>query len=146
MTNTDTGRRCAVCNKPATTADGIVGADLCNDYTCLVAAWDRAAGTPKASAPNHVRDVARLAYTDREGLGTTEGHNTAAYRKIRQHADSYRDAAVYQRAQERAKTGDKRDRRNASIHRAFARGIEAAGEDIAALLGIPEHEIEAAER
>jgi hypothetical protein len=68
-----------------------------------------------------------------------------AYRRIRKHADDYRAADAYQRSQERAKTGDHRDQRQAAMHRAFARGIEAAGEDIAALLGIPEHEIEPVE-
>lgn len=33
---------CDICGKPATTADGIVGAYLCDDDTCLVAAYDRA--------------------------------------------------------------------------------------------------------
>lgn len=156
MTDTDTDRRCDECGKPATTADGIVGAHLCDNYNCLVAAWDRAAGKPKQAAPDRVRDIARLAYIDREGLGTTEGHNaaadavwtaalTAAYRKIRDHADGYRNADLYRRTQERARTGSDSERRTAAVHRSYASGIDAAGRTVAELLGIPEHEIERAE-
>ncbi|MFF0822371.1 hypothetical protein ACFYUR_18575 [Micromonospora haikouensis] len=45
---TDTTERtpCESCGKPSTTADGIVGAHLCDDYTCLLAAYDRAQGEP----------------------------------------------------------------------------------------------------
>ncbi|MER7331642.1 MULTISPECIES: hypothetical protein [unclassified Micromonospora] len=40
---TNTNQRvCAVCGKPATTDDGIVGARLCDDQQCLTAAYDRA--------------------------------------------------------------------------------------------------------
>lgn len=67
---------------------------------------------------------------------------TVAYWKLREHATGYRNANAYQRAQERARDGDANDRKQAAMHRAFARGIEAAGEDIAAMLGVPEHEIE----
>ncbi|MEV5211356.1 hypothetical protein AB0K35_28170 [Micromonospora sp. NPDC053740] len=67
---------------------------------------------------------------------------TAAYWKLREHASGYRNADVYQRAQERGRTGDANDRKQAAMHRAFARGIEAAGEDIASMLEVPEHEIE----
>lgn len=68
-----------------------------------------------------------------------------AYRRISKHASEYRAANVYQRSHERARSGDADARRQAAMHRAFARGIEAAGEDIAAMLGIPEHEIEPVE-
>jgi hypothetical protein len=153
VTDTTTEHHCAVCGKPATTADGIIGAYLCDNYDCLLTAWDRAAGTPTPAAPNHVRDLARIAYNDREGLGTTEGFKaaadavwtsalTAAYRKIRAHADGYRDADLYKRTQDRAKTGSDGDRRIAAVHRSYASGIDAAGRTIAELLGIPEHEIE----
>ena len=37
-------RLCDVCGKDSTTADGIVGAYLCDDYPCLLAAYDRAVG------------------------------------------------------------------------------------------------------
>lgn len=108
------------------------------------------------SAPEAVRAATRDAYTDREGLGRSEAFDAAAdtaytaalhdaYWRIRRHAEGYRDANVYQRAQERGRTGDVHDRKVAAAHRAFARGIEAAGEDIAAMLGIPEHEIDAVE-
>ncbi|MET8278254.1 hypothetical protein [Micromonospora sp. NPDC005174] len=108
------------------------------------------------SASDVIRSATRDAYTDREGLGTGEAFDAAtdaaytatlraAYWKLREHATGYRNANAYQRAQELAKSGDPRNERHAAMHRAFARGIEAAGEDIAAMLGIPEHEIEPVE-
>lgn len=156
MTGTATKHRCEVCSLPATTTDGIVGAHLCDTYDCLLTAWERAAGTPKPPAPEHVRGFARIAYTDREGLGRTEGFNaaadavwaialTAAYWKIRQHADAYRATKGYQRAQERWEASGRRDdelMHKLSIHVHYARGIEAAAREVAEMLGIPEHEIE----
>ncbi len=114
---------------------------------------DKATTPLRATAPEAIHDATRDAYVDREGLGTGEGFRAAAdaaytatlthlYWRLRQHANEYRAANSYQRSQERAKTGDARDKRQAAMHRAFARGIEAAGEDVAAMLGVPEHEIE----
>ena len=48
---------------------------------------------------------------------------TAAYWKLHDHAEGYRNTKVFR-------------------HEWYARGIEAAARDIAELLGVPEHEIE----
>ncbi|MFF0822372.1 hypothetical protein ACFYUR_18580 [Micromonospora haikouensis] len=107
----------------------------------------------RVSAPEAVRAATRAAYTDREGLGTGEAFQAAAdaaytatlthlYWKLHDHAAGYRATTGYTRSQERAKTGGERDKRQAAMHRAFARGLEAAGEDIANMLGVLEHEIQ----
>lgn len=107
----------------------------------------------RVPAPEVIRDATRQAYIDHEGLGTVAGFDAAAdaayaatlthlYWKLQRHAAGYRDTVGYVRSQERARGGSERDKRQAAMHRAFARGIEAAGEDIADMLGVPEHEIE----
>lgn len=67
-----------------------------------------------------------------------------AYRHLWRHAHDYRDARVFRRANERwqANRDDERARVQAAVHRSFARGIEAGARDLAALLGVPEHEID----
>ncbi|MFG2046161.1 hypothetical protein ACGFIW_01855 [Micromonospora sp. NPDC048935] len=52
-------RLCDVCGKDSTTADGIVGAYVCDDYNCLLAAYDRAVGAD-APAPVKVIDCTVL--------------------------------------------------------------------------------------
>jgi phage terminase large subunit-like protein len=69
---------------------------------------------------------------------------TAAYWNLRRHADEYRDTAGFRKAHERwqANREDQRIYTKAAIHEFYAKGIEAAAREIAAMLGIPEHEIE----
>ncbi|MER7167003.1 hypothetical protein ABT336_13175 [Micromonospora sp. NPDC000207] len=106
-----------------------------------------------SAAPDAVREALTRAYTDHERLGTGAAFNAAAdaawtatlthlHWQIRRRANEFQAAKAYQRTQERGRTGNERDSRHAAMHRAFARGIESAGEGIAAMLGVPEHEIE----
>ena len=50
-TPTTGNHSCAVCGKQATTADGIVGAYLCDDYDCLLVAYDRAVAAHTTPTP-----------------------------------------------------------------------------------------------
>ncbi|MFI2663247.1 hypothetical protein [Micromonospora carbonacea] len=114
------------------------------------------ATTPlRATAPEAIHDATRDAYVDREGLGTGEGFRAAAdaaytatlthlYWHLRRHADEYRATAAFRKAHERwnANRDDQRLYAKAAVHEFYVRGVEAAARDVAALLGVPEHEIE----
>jgi hypothetical protein len=69
-----------------------------------------------------------------------------AYWKLREHASAYRSTAGFRRSYEawQADRDDPRAYQKHVVHEFYAKGIEAAAEDIAEMLGVPEHEIEPA--
>jgi hypothetical protein len=69
---------------------------------------------------------------------------TEAYWKLREHASALRSTKVYRQASERAE-GTLHESPAFQRYRwleATARGIEDGAQDIAEMLGVPEHEIE----
>jgi NTP pyrophosphatase (non-canonical NTP hydrolase) len=66
-------RTCTVCGQPATTQDGIIGANLCNDNTCLTTAYDRAWPNKPADL-DHQAGAALLA-TVRRSVEWLDAHN-----------------------------------------------------------------------
>jgi hypothetical protein len=107
------------------------------------------------TAPEAIRSIARDAYTDREGCGTGEAFDAAAdaayaatlhaaYWKLREHASAYRSTKGFRSAMASWEADRHNDQRYASavLHEWFARGIERAAQEIADLIGVPEHEIE----
>lgn len=84
-----------------------------------------------------------VADSDTPALDPREAALTEAYWKLREHASALRGTQVYRRAAERSEhEHGGRDHDRYRWLEATARGIEDGAEDIAEMLGVPEHEIE----
>lgn len=70
------------------------------------------------------------------------------YWKLREHADNYRNTAMFKKtyANWQAERDDKRAYQRHVIHEFYVRGIELGARDVAAMLGVPENEIERPEK